>query len=102
MSRKPGIEGGLRLLKEGDVFKAGGSGRLDRQFPGHGVERRGDGEVDFLVFEPVGFQRAGDFKIPGVAKMTQINARRLDRREFFDLLGSVPRQDRAARVDPRM
>ena len=56
----PGIEGGLRLLEQREVFQPGGPGRLDGQFAGHGIERGRHRQDDVLLFQAVVRHVLGD------------------------------------------
>ena len=73
---QPGVEGGLRLLEQDDVGKAGLVCGGERQLSGHLVERRGHGEHDVLRGE-----RLGKRRIPRLAQVTENARGGLDRRD---------------------
>src|SRR5207249_1209070 len=91
---QPGVEGGLRLLEQDDVGKAGLVRGGERQLSGHLVERRGHGEHDVLRGE-----RLGKRRIPRLAQVTENARGGLDRRDARDPLAGAPGEDRGRSVD---
>ena len=95
---EPGIEGGLRFFQQGDPLQTGRPRGLDGQLASDRVERRGNGQEHVLLFQRLVRVLAGDLLIPGVAEVTQVGCRCLDRRDLVDIRRSAPRQDRGAAV----
>ncbi len=95
----PAIEGGLRLLEQGDGFEPRLLGRDQRQLAGRLVERGGDGQDHLLVLEPSRRVVPGELGIPGVADVAKVVGRGLDGRDLPRLGRAAPGQDRRLAVD---
>ena len=102
LAGKPGVKRSLRLFEQRDILEPGLGGRLDRQLAGTRVERRGDGQEDLLILEPLGGRLAGLSRVPGVAKMLEKRGRRVDGRDPRNIFRRRPGQDRRAPIDARM
>ena len=98
MSVDPSVERRLRFFDEHDSRQAGQGGRLDRQFPGHFVERSGQREHEILLGQRM-LREAG---VPSRADVGQITRVDLDRRQSLDVGRSVPGKKRRRAVDARM
>ena len=73
---EPGVEGRLGFLEQGYLLEPGLGRGLHGQLASHGVERGGDGQEHFLVFEPVVGLLARDPEIPGLAQVLKIELTR--------------------------
>ena len=80
----PGVEGGLRLLEQGDVLVAGLSAGFARQLARDGVERCGHGDQHLLLRE----RRVGHVLLSqAFAEMFQVAAAGLDGRDLVHAFG---------------
>ena len=97
----PAVEGGLRLLEQGDRREPRALGRLEGQLAGRLVERGGDGQDDLLLLEPVLGVVPGEGVVPGVADVAQEVGRGLDGRDLARPGRARPRGGCRPRDRPR-
>ena len=81
----PGVERCLRLLEQVHVRQPRRIRGSHRELPRRRVERCGHRQVDLLALEPGLSVAARDLGVPGVAQMSEIRGRRLERRATAEL-----------------
>ena len=95
MMKQPVVERRLRLFEQPQRGQAGHARRFHGQRARAFVERRRHREHHVLLFE----RRVGKALIPRRAHVRQIARAGFDRRDFADVVGGAPRQDRRNAVD---
>ena len=91
---EPRVEGGLRLLEQGHVLEPGRGRRLRGQLARRGVERRRDGQQDFLRFQAQARIVLRDRIVPRIAQVLEHARLRREGREPRHVRRRFPGQDR--------
>jgi hypothetical protein len=94
----PGVEGSLRLFEDRYLWQSRFARGAYREIARHGIERRRNGEQNFLLFDRRFLVRL----VPRLPNVGQIARRHLDGRQFGDFLRASPRKDRRRAVDAAM
>ena len=98
MMKQPVVERRLRLFEQLEAIQTGHARGLHGERARAFVEGSRHREHHVLMFE----RRVRKTMVPGRAHMREIARAGFDRRDFTDLVGGAPRQDRRNPVDRRM
>ena len=94
----PRIEGRLRLFDQNDARQPRLLRGLHGQLASHLIERRGEREDKVLLRQ----RMLGKLRVPRFSRVLQIPRADGDRRESFDILSPLPRQEVGRSIDSRM
>ena len=88
MTLHPGVEGGLGLFEQSDVFEAGLFGGFEGELARHGVEGSRHRDQGLLRGE----RGAGHLGVPGMAQIFQVAAGSFEGRDLLHAVGSAKGQ----------